>query len=80
MAKRASLTDFAATKPTASPELAAPVVPVDREIRRGVTLRLRPDAWRQLKIAAVERDAPAHDLLVEAVNDWFTKHGKPPIA
>jgi hypothetical protein len=45
-----------------------------------MTLRLRPDAWTQLKIAAAERGVPSHDLLLEALNDWFTKQGKPPIA
>jgi hypothetical protein len=43
-------------------------------------MRLRQDAWKQVKIAAVERDTTAHDLIIEALNDWFTKHGKPPIA
>jgi hypothetical protein len=25
-------------------------------------------------------EASAPELMVEALNDWFTKHGKPPIA
>jgi hypothetical protein len=48
--------------------------------RRGMTLRLRPEAWKQLKFAAIEQGVPAHDLLTEALNDWFAKRGKPPIA
>lgn len=48
--------------------------------RKGQTLRLTPDAWRQLKILAAEEDKKAHDLLIEAVNDLFTKYGKQPIA
>lgn len=48
--------------------------------RRGQTLRLTPDAWRQLKVMAAEQDRRAHDLLLEAVNDLFQKHGRPPIA
>jgi hypothetical protein len=47
---------------------------------RIISMRLRHDAWKQVKIAAVERGTTAHDLMVEALNDWFTKHGKPPIA
>ena len=50
------------------------------EAKRIVVMRLRQDAWKQVKIAAVERGTTAHDLMVEALNDWFTKHGKPPIA
>lgn len=48
--------------------------------RKGQTLRLTRDAWKQLKLLAIERDRTAHDLLIEAVNDLFRKHGKPPIA
>lgn len=47
---------------------------------KGQTLRLNMEAWRQLKILAVERALPAHALLVEAVNDLFRKHGKTPVA
>jgi hypothetical protein len=47
---------------------------------KGQTLRLNVEAWKQLKILAVERAAPAHVLLVEAVNDLFRKYGKTPVA
>jgi hypothetical protein len=57
---------------------AAPLEPEAKQ--RIVAMRLRQDAWKQVKIAAVERGTTAHDLMVEALNDWFTKHGKPPIA
>jgi len=84
MAKRGSLTDIVAKKAPAAPaDTSAPAEAAsaqDAEGRRGMTLRLRPDAWRQLKIAAVERGVPAHDLIVEALNGWFQQHGKPPIA
>jgi hypothetical protein len=43
-------------------------------------MELRQDAWTQVKIAAVEGGTTAHHLMIEALNDWFTKHGKPPIA
>jgi predicted DNA binding CopG/RHH family protein len=48
--------------------------------RRRVTLRLTEDAWKQLKIMSIEEGCVAHKLLIEAVNDLFTKRGKPPIA
>lgn len=47
---------------------------------KGQTLRLNRAAWRQLKVLALEREQPAHALLVEAVNDLFRKHDKAPIA
>jgi len=62
----------------------APQPPPERNVvtveKRGQTLRLAPEAWRQLKLLAVEREVPSHALLIEAVNDLFRKHGKPPIA
>jgi hypothetical protein len=48
--------------------------------RRRVTLRLTEDAWKQLKIMSIEEGCVAHKLLIEAVNDLFTKKGKKPIA
>ena len=48
--------------------------------RKGQTLRLTRDAWKQLKVLAIDQDRTAHDLLIEAVNDLFSKYGKPPIA
>lgn len=79
MAKRAALRDFAAQKNApAAPEPDRPSPSVAE--RRGQTLRLSVEAWRQLKIMAAEEGRPAHDLLLDAVNDLFRKHGKPPIA
>jgi hypothetical protein len=72
MAKRASLTDFTPPEPP-PPEDAD-------DKRRGQTLRLTPAAWRQLKLLALERGIASHALLIEAVNDLFQKHGRPPIA
>ena len=47
---------------------------------KGQTLRLNRPAWRQLKALALEREQPAHALLVEAVNDLFRKYDKAAIA
>jgi hypothetical protein len=62
----------ARSKPVSPPE------PVAKQ--RTIAMRLRHDAWKQVKIAAVERGTTARYLMIEALNDWFTKHGKPPIA
>jgi len=48
--------------------------------RRGQTLRLKPAAWQQLKILAIEQQRPSHDLLIEAVNLLFEHYDKPTIA
>jgi hypothetical protein len=48
--------------------------------KKGMTLRLSPDAWKQLKIMAVDEGCVAHDLLIESLNDLFVKKGKKPIA
>jgi hypothetical protein len=50
------------------------------ERRKGLTLRLNPAAWRQLRQLAFDDERSAHDLLIEALNDYFTKRDKPPIA
>lgn len=54
--------------------------------RKGVLLRLKPEAWMQLKAVAAQQTLDRQELfsmqsaLEEALNDWFRKHGKPPIA
>jgi hypothetical protein len=35
---------------------------------------------RQLRILAADRDTTIQDLLAEALNDLFAKHGRPEIA
>lgn len=64
----------AATKPSLEREANG------EDLRRGQTLRLKPAAWAQLKILAVEQQKTAHELLIEAVNLLFTRYDKPPIA
>lgn len=36
--------------------------------RIGMTLRLTPELWRALKIAAVNRGTPAHEIVIEALD------------
>lgn len=80
MGKRASLSSFAAVKPSVPAAVADAPPVVEKEEQRGQTLRLNIRAWAQLKSLAVEARKPSHDLLIEAVNDLFQKCGKPPIA
>lgn len=37
-------------------------------------------ARQQLKHIVTDLNMTAQEALTEALNDWFTKHGKPPIA
>jgi len=47
---------------------------------RHVLTRLNSEGWRALKLLAIEREQPLQSLLVEAINDLLTKHGKKPAA
>jgi hypothetical protein len=76
--KPASPSELTATEPDDPAGAAAASEPKPKQ--RIMAVRLRQDAWKQVKIAAVERGTTAHDPMIEALNDWFTKHGKPPIA
>ena len=81
MAKRANLTDFVATKPgTVPPPPAAPTPAPKADDRKGQTLRLSVDAWKQLRIMAAEQETTMHDILIAALNAEFKRHGKPEIA
>jgi len=78
MARRAALTldDLAATR-------SAPAAAATKEAsraRRGQTLRLDPEAWKQLKMLAIAEGKTSHDLLIEAVNLLFDHYNRPTIA
>lgn len=88
-AKKSSLANIALPKGTAATP--APVAAAiaaataeketgKKDERIGQTLRLPSGAHKQLKRLAIDVEKPVHDLLIEAVNDLFTKYGKPPIA
>ena len=47
-----------------------------REGQRAVTLYVRPEAHKQLRILAIENGASIQDLMSEALNDLFRKHGR----
>jgi hypothetical protein len=78
MARRAALTldDLAATR-------SAPAAAATKEAsraRRGQTLRLEPEAWKQLKMLAIAEGKTSHDLLIEAVNLLFDHYERTTIA
>jgi hypothetical protein len=47
---------------------------------RPITVHFPRQVRDQLKIMAVELDTTMHNLIAEAFNDLFAKHGKPEIA
>jgi hypothetical protein len=48
--------------------------------KKTVAAHFDPAVSKQLKQLGLERDSSTQALLREAINDLFTKHGKPPIA
>lgn len=48
--------------------------------KSNVTGYFPPAVKKQLRILAADRDTTIQDLLAEALNDLFAKHGKPEIA
>ena len=73
-----TLTDPRANKVAPAPVVAAPGK--GERKRRGQTLRLEPEARRQLKQLGLDQDKPVHDLLIEAVNLLFDHYNRPTIA
>lgn len=86
MTKRPSLSGFSSQKAAPAPAVSDPVPAADEQAakkkddRRGMTLRLDPAAWRQLKQVAIDEGRPAHDILIDALNDYFRKKGLSPLA
>jgi hypothetical protein len=50
-----------------------------REGKANVTGYFPPAVKKQLRILAADRETTIQDLLAEALNDLFAKHGKPEI-
>lgn len=48
--------------------------------RRGILVRARPEAWKALKLVALDREVTLQDVMTEAINDVLAKHGRPPVA
>ncbi len=58
--------------PVAKPKPAGKTL---REVAAQHVLYLHPAAAKALKLYAVERGVKVHDLLIEALEEWFAKHG-----
>lgn len=54
--------------------------PASRVGKKTVAGHFDPAVSKQLRQIGIDRDRSAQDLLREALNDLFTKYGKPPIA
>ena len=81
MAKKGSLTkalQTAAQKP--APAEPGTAMPPSRQGKRAVCGFFDPAVSRQLKQIALDEDASVQALLTEALNELFTKRGRPPIA
>jgi hypothetical protein len=48
--------------------------------RRGILVRAKPEAWKALKLIAIDKEITLQDAMTQAVNDYLRKHGKPPSA
>ena len=48
--------------------------------RKGILVRARPEAWKELKRVAIDEERTLQDVMTEAINDVLRKYGKPPIA
>lgn len=77
-AKSAPAADTAVAEPQAVPELRRRNRQPDG--RKGILVRARPEAWKALKHIALDDERTLQDVMVEAINDVLTKHGKPPVA
>lgn len=51
-----------------------------REGKRAIAGFFSPEVSKQLKTIGIERDASVQDMLAEALNLFFEKHGRSPIA
>jgi len=54
--------------------------PPSRNGKKIVAGHFDPEVSRQFKLIGAETDRSLQDMLAEAINDFFQKQGKPPIA
>ena len=59
---------------------ASPTRPASRSGQRVVTFYVKPEAHKQLRLLGVEQGSSIQELMIEALNDLFSKHGKSRIA
>ena len=63
-----------------SPESNMPESQFSKNDKRQVPFRMDVTAIKQLEYMAIDMDTTRQALLIEAVNDFFIKYKKPPIA
>ena len=69
----------AASKASRS-ELEAPRRARAPDGRRGILVRAKPEAWKALKLIALDKEVTLQDAMTTAINDYLRKNGKPPLA
>ena len=77
--KRAKLGVFNTSKALSEP-VTTKEKRIDRVGRTAMPFWVPIAAKKQLKIMAAEMDTTQQELMTLALNDFFKKHGKPPIA
>ena len=75
----------AATKAKAQEQPAQPAIapsprPPSRKGQRAVTTYTNPEAHKQLRLLSIETGDSLQELMTEALNELFRKHGKSLIA
>lgn len=81
MAKKAAdLSQFQVKKPDVPPQTPAtsPARPDGERVQKG--FRIRTEAARELGLLKLDTGRSEQDLVAEALNLLFEKHGRPPVA
>lgn len=68
------------TEPGSESPAAFSSLPPSRRGKKPLTVYIDPAVIKQLKKIGLEIDATNQDMVAEALNDFFIKHGKSPIA
>ena len=64
----------------AAVEREKPSAPPSRIGQRVVTFYVKPEAHKQLRLLGVEEGISVQELMVDALNDLFRKHGRSTVA
>jgi hypothetical protein len=54
--------------------------PPSRAGKRLISAFVAPEALKQFKLTVLENDSTIQETLVELINEYFRRNGKPPIA
>lgn len=91
MTKKMNLVEALQKESTALPKTKAAAVPSKKTVtaynlppsRRGkkaLTVYLDPDVIKQVKFIGIDQEMSTQDIVRDALNDYFAKHGKAQIA